>query len=810
MKPIKLITFIPLMLIYLSSLAQITYKLGPPKGGNNWDRKMFSLKIKDTAAVSGDTSVKVVRVVYNDVPVISYKINIVWDSLMLTYFVSDSTVYDSVFYDKLLTSDSLRNAGGLRIMLINAAEKDAAFPIIAFYQSNSVRIDLPKISNTLDSIKKDKPIKINGNITAIGQYSDNKYLYQTIPQNYVRTYVNINADVFGLPFSTGYYYSTESNAGLNKINNFRLSFNYDKFNYNIQEKLKKKVELSSAKHLDQFADIDIESLNMEAVKLKHELNTDEYKKKLEKYNKIIAIGEVDTSFKKTYKYKRAVQKNIEYKKSIDRLKELEDLKEKYLKYNKMADIDRNLSTASLSNPKNYRRAAKRFGLVKPGQSIFLSMKKLDIGTFDPDYTALVLSGVNLTGVNVELNPGYAYGAFTWGKVIANFDNPLNFSAISGGRNIISGRIGIGNKDKFLVAFSVLKGTDDAQNQVKDSTYDYYLPNTNYVIGMDARYKFSSNAEAGVEYAKTKNELVANTSASSGESIGELINPEQTKYTNAFNAFANINFNKSTSKIKMLTRLVDPFYYSFGTPYLRRDNFRVELKGEQLLWKKQLIAGVTFRRDADNLYDLKQGTSINNSIIYNIQLRIKRYPYLSATYSPNYQSFYNSSSNKQTQSYVKLYSLILGYTYQSKEIITNSMISYTKQYNKSNQVEWSSFDVNQYAVNESVNLRKLNLVISSGIIYSQPLLNGDTGKTVIVSLKCTKGILKNKATVSSGVRYSKDFTQEERYIAEAGTGFGLGFGIRFQLQLEKHFITSYTTSNNNTDMFIGRINIIKSF
>jgi hypothetical protein len=142
----------------------------------------------------------------------------------------------------------------------------------------------------------------------------------------------------------------------------------------------------------------------------------------------------------------------------------------------------------------------------------------------------------------------------------------------------------------------------------------------------------------------------------------------------------VSFNKNRSKVKVLGRLVDPFYYSFGTPYLRRDNVRIETKAEQIFWKRQLTATVTYRRDADNLYGFKQGTSITHSIILGAQLRIKKLPYLLLTYSPNYQSFYNAVANKQINSDVKLYNVIVGYTYQKQKTILSSTFSFTSYTN----------------------------------------------------------------------------------------------------------------------------------
>lgn len=810
MKPYAYLTPMLILLLHSYSYSQQAYKLEPPRTADKADGRLFHFSSSKQFSES-DTGTKILHITIASKNVISYKVTMEHDSTRSVIRVLDSLIHDSALYSSALATDTVIANNEFKIVVVASDKINTQFPVENVYQTRPrTKIVGITYTNPLDSIKKSKPIKLSGSIQTIGQVSEDKLPYQTIPQNYVRTSTQLNADVFGLPFSTGYYHTTEGNQGLNKINNFRLSFNYQQFYSNVRTRLDKKIELGKMKQLKSMTPIDITALNDEYNKLRNELLSKDYQKKLLRNQQVLDYAVKDTSFKQSYRYKKALAKQELNTSKLDKLKQLERLKEEYLKYSKLADFDAKIATFNLDKPKDFRKAAKRYKITKPSQNIFLSIRKLDLGTFDPDYTVLVLSGVSLTGVNVEVNPGKLYGAFTWGKAVANFDNPLNLSAIAGGRNIIAGRVGYGSKDNLLIAVSILKGTDDSGNSVKDSFYDYYLPNNNYVLGIDATYKISPSAEVGAEYAKSQNVSIGPETPSPASEIRSVATPNRDRYSSAFCAYTSVQFNQNTTKLKFSTRIVDPFYYSFGTPYLRKDNFRIEAKGEQSFWKRQFSMGLTYRRDADNIYELKQGTSTTNTFLYNATLRIKKYPYLMVLYSPNYQSLFNASFNNQITTQVKFYNVIVGYTASTKKVMSNTMVSFTKQYNNSNQPEWKRYHVNQYALSQSVQLKPVYLTLTGAANYSLPILSNDTGKAIGASMSATKGLLKNKLSVTIGARYQKDLLLEERLIAEVGSSFTLGFGIQCQVQLERHFVTPYTETGSSKDMTLGRITIIKTF
>jgi hypothetical protein len=654
--------------------------------------------------------------------------------------------------------------------------------------------------------KTDPLFSLHGSITTIGQLSDNKYQAQTIPQNYIRTSINAELTLFGLPFSTNYYYTTENTTGLNQINNYRISFNYNKFYNNLNQRLNKKIQNEKQHKLNTITTIDIKELDKEYSEIKGKVTNQEYLKQQKKNEAIIKRGENDSIFRNSYKYKKSQLHLKDHELKNKRLCELDTLRIKYFRDARNADVYGGILNINSTSPKGFRRSLKKYGLISNADKLALSLKKFDLGTFDPNYTRLVLGGVSLTGVNTEINYGKLYGAFTWGTSVTNFSNPFNID-IAGKRNLISSRVGLGRTEKLLFAFSFLKGSDGASNKVEDSTYRYYVPQQNYVAGIDLVYR-QGVSEVGFEFARAINDNQDQNNKSNIEQFGSI---NKVKYANAWTIYSDLSIESGT-RFRLMTRVVDPFYYSFGTPFLRRDNFRIETSIDQSFLNRNVQFGVTYRRDEDNIYDLKEGTSINNSFLFNLQLRFRNYPFVLLTYSPNYQYYYYAASKTHYSSNVKLYNITIGYTKRKRNYTYTSTFTYTKQYNETNTLGFGLFHIDQYSANENLYFNIIDLTTSLGLTYTHPYHTTQTGKIYALNSSLSKSIFKRKVNINGGYSYQKDFGLEERNIIHVGTEFLLGWSIRCNIRTERHFVKRNRIIDNTTnqDMNLGRITIIKTF
>ena len=800
-----------LVLYSLTSIGQVAHKLLPPRAKAGRMHALFTI-VADSVPHEAINSERVLHLYYDNNKVASFHAVLHSDSISTTLSSLDSLVFDSVMYDSILAHPLLTKRKEYRLTMVDASHLAIDFPIEGVLAGNvsvSDTVSTKKDSTGIGFAKKIPPFSIHGSVKLVAQASNNKYLYQGLPQNYLRTYVNTEIDCFGLPFSAGYMYTTESNSGINQLNNYRISFQYDKFYEGISQRLSEKIKTDGKINLPAKAGVDINEITPELLSLNKQVSTDEFKLRYEKNRQIIQLGEKDSLFRESHKYKKAIRQQELNDKKLTRLKELTILKEKFLNEDRLADINVSARQKKLSSPRAFRRAAKKYKLVSPVQSLFLSVKRLDIGTFDPQYSTLTLNGINLTGFNIEVNPGYFYAAAAWGKVIAGFDNPLSFFKTPAQRSISAIRTGIGRKERLLVSVSLLKGKDESGNAIKDSFFDYYLPSDNYVTGLDATYRFAGNGEVSVEYARSQNNYQSlNTSQIS--TIKELATSKQDKYAGAWNAYTRFTLNGGNTRIKLSSRLIDPFFYSFGTPYLRKDNFRVELKGEQLFWKKQLTTALTLRSDRDNLYGTKAGTSRVYSTVFNVQLRIKKLPYLIVTYSPNYQFFYNSAIKRSVSTRSVFYNIISGYTHQTKKTTSNITLGYCNQFNVSSEAEWQSYNARQFSAFLTVASRRSGLSVNSGVTYVLPENKSDTAEILVVSSTVSRPLFKNRINASAGLAYHKDFDIQERVIADASASFTLPWRLVCQLTIEKHFIHSYRPDLPAKDALTARLSIIKTF
>lgn len=669
-----------------------------------------------------------------------------------------------------------------------------------------VPVDTVIVTGDSASVKKEPFFKIKGSVTVTGMLSDQKMLNQYIPSNYLRTYVNSEIEIGGLPFSAGYYVTTENTAA-HPINNFRVSFQYEKFRQKLNSKMALQIQNQKDNEIMQFKNFDIEKVNKDHKQLNRRLSAPSYKRKLLRSESVLKEAEQDSAVRQTVRYKRALATARKHRENLSKVEYLEKSKSEYEAFKRKAHVKSAAEEINTTSPSGYRRTAKKFGLINNTQELFLSVKKFDLGTFNPEYSTLIMSGANITGVNLEVNPGQLYGAFTWGKVVSNGNNFLPVFRQAESRSLWSVRAGVGRTEKLLVACSVLKGVDESSDIKLDSINHIELPKMNTVVGIDIRYIVSKNVTLGAEYARSANEYTNKEIRNSSADLSSLL--ENAKYANAWNVYVKGQAFEGRTRYSLQMKSVDPLYYSFGAPFLRRDNLRLETKIDHAVWKRQLTGSVTYRTERNNLYSLRQGSSINNSWVLGVQLRIKNLPYLIASYSPNEQYISARTSQPDLFIRVKYFNVIVGYYHRTKTIVSNSSVGMMKQYSATNMEPGGRFNINQYQAQQSLSFPSITFDVLAMLTYVMPLHAADSGTMVVMGTQLTKGAFKNKLKFIGGYRLQNDHKIEERHIAEAGIICNLVKTVMLQLSGERHFIKSQINPAMQ-QMSVGRMTLIKTF
>ncbi|MFI5221170.1 MAG: hypothetical protein ACHQK8_02510, partial [Bacteroidia bacterium] len=235
------------VLSYSFASAQHLYKLGTSA---RLTKQYFLILAKDKLFKTDSIHDTVFRVVHvlneKNKKVFSQKIILSNDRLRdtLNYKILETVIYDTSEIKKF---EDRASGNFFKIILVNSSDINSLTPV-------EDEINVKQKSKS--TIQSKNIFSIKGRITATGQLSDNTYLYQSVPQNYVRTQVDAQVYLFGLPFNTSYYYTTENNSYLNKINNFRLSFDYPLFYQRLKDSLDKKIKLEKEKELQQLSSYD--------------------------------------------------------------------------------------------------------------------------------------------------------------------------------------------------------------------------------------------------------------------------------------------------------------------------------------------------------------------------------------------------------------------------------------------------------------------------------------------------------------------------------------------------------------------------
>lgn len=807
---LKFLTLTMIQMFAFQIFAQPPYKVVKPLLSPSSGQNPFFSLIRETN-VSGVDEVetfvpRVIRVYSADRLVASYWT--VVDSSVNTkemiLKVDSIVINDSLLLNGFKnSSDSIISKGYMvKVSKLNSNQIDSS-ELIQFFP-----FDVQVLDSTSEK-RKDKKrnaVSIKGRVTIEAQGASSQYPAQQLPELFVRSSVLIEPTVWGVPFDLSYFYTSETNTMPNNISNVKLSFNQDKFMRSLTEKLEEKRRTSSLGS-DGRMNSSKENVNAEYLKLRNKLNSQSYLNRINRSRDIVKYGDVDTTFKHSFRYKKARLDIDEM--SIDqvRMQKLDSIIGHYDEVTRINNIELGVDKYNTyGSEKKLKKKLKKSGLLSPLEGVLMDIKQFDLGTFAPSYNLLVLNGSSINGFNIEINRGLFYGAFVSGKTFSNHTNyatPYSSGNILG-REIIAARLGVGHLSRFLVSTTVLKGVDG--NTSATDSLNRYVPGFNYVVGLDLKYK-TNVTEFGVEYAKSLNADDLGVNRSHNDYfINNILDNKSTNKSNALSAYGNVQLKVLNTSVKFATRLIDPYYYSFGTPYLRQDNFRTEFKVIQSLFKNKIVLTTSFRRDEDNLYNQKQGASVFYSTTFIANIKINKYPFLSLLYSPSSQRYFNFYNTKYSQHKVELGQATLSYLFRKKTYFIAVSTTFLRQRSIVTEIDLQQLNNVQYGTNISYNFLPQKLIIAYEF-FQTIAVGDDSTNTIHSGISLSKEIMKGKCTISLGQSYRSDFWYGNRFASELGMVMSIIKNVSINLRLEKHWIRM---DNNKSKIEIGRISIVKNF
>jgi hypothetical protein len=432
----------------------------------------------------------------------------------------------------------------------------------------------------------------------------------------------------------------------------------------------------------------------------------------------------------------------------------------------------------LKDPENLKDNLDRFGMISGAEKFFMSIRSLGVGTNYPSYSEYTLSGVPVTGVNIEINPGIFYAAFTASANQRGIDNS------SYSRSLYAGRIGLGKKEGTHLYFTGLYAKDDEGSIKLDPANNTLTPKANYVFGTEAKLnlfgdKLSLQGEGALAVLTRDTRDPELEHKSIPGWVKNLVHPRiSTSFDYSYSGKLAFNNDASATRISLGIKMIGPGYTSLGVPNLRTDQFGYEGKIDQRLFENKFSIGTFFKQYKDNLIQWKRSTTKTTAFGINAGLNLPRLPFLRVTYSPYFQKNDDPNPARQIDNSTTMYSAMTGYSYPIAGLNSSSSFAFSHQQSKTN-TGIADYRTDSYMLTEAVSFTfPVTVSASFGLIQSKSALG--YGRINNFDVGVSGSLMENwSGTVGMNVAVEKNRNKRTSlYVSSNISPFqGIGIDVR---------------------------------
>jgi hypothetical protein len=404
-----------------------------------------------------------------------------------------------------------------------------------------------------------------------------------------------------------------------------------------------------------------------------------------------------------------------------------------------------------SQESNLRQALDKFRIYfKPKELLrqmvnepgfVFSIRGIEVGTCNPNYSNLVLSGVPVLGASVELQPWLLYLAGAGGRSQRAIEGS-DSTQPAYSRMLYAAKFGLGRKEGNHGYFTLMHAADAVnslrRNYVLDTvfgpdttvdTLELARPKENFVLGFeynlslfDDRFRIESEI-CGSELTRDVRAPELEIKAAPKWATN-ILRPRLTSafdYSYAVKPVLDVFGTKLYGSLKM----VGPGYQSLGSPSLRNDVFGFGAGLSRSFASDAVTVAASWTGEHDNLIGMKLHTTRFDSYSVDLGLHFDRVPSLALGYAPYTER--SDSSNRRTD----IVTASTGYSF------TAGTISHTPGVSLSWQKLNSSDETENYVATD--------LMLSHGLGFEFPL-------SVSASLCWSRTAYPDSAetTVSAGV------------------------------------------------------------
>ena len=431
-------------------------------------------------------------------------------------------------------------------------------------------------------------------------------------------------------------------------------------------------------------------------------------------------------------------------------------------------------------------------------------KKFELGMCYPSYNTFLVNAVAIKGINFEFQKDNLYFAATYGNTVSsvlatpnivqnklyntqNLFNYFDFNPANNERNIKAFKIGKGKKEGTHFYIGYLSGLGLPSNVSGSTSFStitpYVVPDKNFVMEVDGRVVIDKISTFDLFYGKSALQTFCQ---GADVTFSSFI---KTTATNALMAKYTINFDKTKTKFTFTGRYIDPFFQSFGIAMMRSDNFRFELKGDQVL-NNTMKLSISYKRDEDNLLGIYNYKNLLQTFGTNLSIKLRKSLTMKLGFTPVLQDITTKDNSYSAHNVNSINSAVLTYNPKLRKgsNIFNLMYNY---YNLSSPMLSSKFQSLSLS-NVAQLSSNLKNNFTAGWFFTSS--NDSLSSTYLITdeLSCT---LKKSIIITGGLKGAFSALHEPDYGYVAKLNFPLSKKLSFEVSFEKLVTGDFYNSLN---------------
>lgn len=520
-------------------------------------------------------------------------------------------------------------------------------------------------------------------------------------KQYLRADVNATVTLMGLPFNTGFYYTTEDQS-LYNTNRAYFSFDAGLYKQRLTDSYQAQQEALLRKH--KLRGYNISQLSAQEDKLKNELdklkgelpdstavNREINRQKLkaeskareeaenrkqhylEKGDSLRASKEnqLKDSFesrKNNYSDSLESRQSDLYDKHQDtqllnrynRLqKKLEHLQKQKSRLEALQQNDTlNKAMNFATNPKDAK--AELLDKAQGNMKLFMATDRFDIGAINPVYSEFTTMGTLLRGGEWQLSNEKYFGAISLGRTTVNMPSLFTRSKPEFGRNFGFVQAGMGSKEKSFIALNLMGAKDGKQDSLDLSN----PPIQNTVVSIEGKYTLKDHWITEGELAQSSYKF--NNSADAPiVTLNDVPVENQLQRPNLAYRIKSTYKGKKNTEASASLRQVNPAFKTVGNIFLRNNMMEYEFQLKQSFYKKRIQLTTFYKQNKDNVFEVLETTNRMKGYGGTLNISIPKWPILTVGYMPYEQGNNHPDSILQTNNHFSMLFANLSYVKRIK-------------------------------------------------------------------------------------------------------------------------------------------------